>query len=114
MMLAFPNDSRSYDATRRAVRFWGYDSALECSFFVTDEALKSVASGMRQDDMSRDDTSRDDMSRDDMSQDETAMLRAFDANRDCIREAATRVYERGTKGSYELGVADLRRTARAK
>jgi hypothetical protein len=98
-MLAFPNDSRSYDATRRAVRFWGHDSALECSFFVTEEALKSVASGMRQDEM---------------SQDETAMLRAFDANRDCIREAAARVYERGTKGSYELGVADLRRTARAK
>jgi hypothetical protein len=93
-MLAFPNDSRSYDATRRAVRFWGYDSALECSFFVTEEALKSVAPGMRED--------------------EAAMLNAFDANRDCIREAANRVYERGTKGSYELGVADLRRTARVK
>jgi len=93
-MLAFPNDSRSYDATRRAVRFWGYDSALECSFFVTEEALKSVAAGMRDD--------------------EAAMLNAFDSNRDCIRQAATRVYERGTRGSYELGVADLRRTARAK
>ena len=86
-MLAFPNDSRSYDATRRAVRFWGYDSALECSFFVTAEALKSVAPGIHDD--------------------ERAMLSAFDANRDCIREAATRVYERGTKGSYELGAGDV-------
>ncbi len=90
-MLAFPNDSRSYDATRRAVRFWGYDSALECSFFVTEDALKIVAP--------------------DMHQDAAAMLGAFDANRACIREAAARVYERGTKGSYELGVADLRRVA---
>jgi|GEM_PF-3111735 len=25
MAITFPNLSRSYDATRRAVRFWGYD-----------------------------------------------------------------------------------------
>lgn len=93
VMLAFPNDSRSYDSTRRAVRFWAHDSALECSFFVTADALKVVAPGIQDD--------------------EAAMLHAFDANRERIREAATRVYERGTKGSYELGVADLRRIARA-
>jgi hypothetical protein len=93
-MLAFPNDSRSYDASRRAVQFWGYDSALECSFFVTADALKSVAPGMHDD--------------------ETAIMDAFDSNRDRIRAAATRVYERGTKGAYALGVADLRRTRRAK
>jgi len=29
MSLMFPNESRSYDATRRAVRFWGYDHAME-------------------------------------------------------------------------------------
>jgi hypothetical protein len=94
MMLAFPNDSRSYDATRRAVRFWGYDSALECSFFVTEDALKCLAPDTRPD--------------------ETALLNVFDLNRDSIREAATRVYERGTKGSYELGVAELRRAVRVK
>jgi len=93
-MLAFPNDNRSYDATRRAVRLWAHDSALECSFFVTEDALKSVAPGTQDD--------------------EAAMLSAFDSNRACIREAASRVYARGTKGSYELGVADLRRTARAR
>src|SRR5215208_1517466 len=32
--LSFTNQSRSYDATRQAVRFWGYDGALEVSFFV--------------------------------------------------------------------------------
>jgi hypothetical protein len=25
MAISFPNRSRSYDATRRAVRFWGHD-----------------------------------------------------------------------------------------
>jgi hypothetical protein len=39
MSLSFPNQSRSYDATRRAVRFWGHDSAMEASFFVTEDAL---------------------------------------------------------------------------
>ena len=31
MTLDFPNESRSYDAKRNLVRFWGYDSALEIS-----------------------------------------------------------------------------------
>ncbi|WP_456626522.1 DUF1488 family protein [Bradyrhizobium sp. URHC0002] len=30
-MIEFPNHSRSYDQTRRAVRFWGHDSALEAT-----------------------------------------------------------------------------------
>ncbi|MGC2824133.1 MAG: DUF1488 family protein, partial [Pseudolabrys sp.] len=29
MAITFPNRSRSYDATRRAVRFWGYDRSME-------------------------------------------------------------------------------------
>jgi Protein of unknown function (DUF1488) len=32
MTLGFPNQSRFYDATRLAVRFWGHDSAMEASF----------------------------------------------------------------------------------
>jgi hypothetical protein len=40
--LNFTNQSRSYDATRHAVRFWGYDGALEVSFFVTDDALRRL------------------------------------------------------------------------
>src|SRR6476659_2475608 len=41
-MIDFPNHSRSYDATRHAVRFWGYDSAIEWSFFVTVDALARI------------------------------------------------------------------------
>ena len=32
MTLSFPNQSRFYDARRRAVPFWGHDSAMEASF----------------------------------------------------------------------------------
>jgi len=40
MPISFPNSSRSYDATRRAVRFWGYDRSMESSFYVSAEALE--------------------------------------------------------------------------
>ncbi|MEA3071135.1 MAG: hypothetical protein QOD29_2581, partial [Alphaproteobacteria bacterium] len=40
MTLNFPNRSRFYDATRRAVRFWGHDSAMEAVFFITEDALR--------------------------------------------------------------------------
>jgi hypothetical protein len=42
MALSFPNQSRFYDATRRAVRFWGHGSAMEASFFVNADALKRI------------------------------------------------------------------------
>ena len=87
MALAFPNHSRSYDATRRAVRFWGYYSAMEWSFFVTEEALKSVHPAMERG--------------------EAEMLRVFDSHRERICAAAVKLFSRGRKGSYELGVADL-------
>ena len=87
MALMFPNQSRSDDATRRAVRFWGHDSAMEWSFFVTEDALRQVDPAM--------------------ALDEAGMLDAFDSHRDRICAAASRVYSRGRKGSYELGAADL-------
>jgi len=87
MSLEFPNSSRSYDATRCAVRFWGYDTAMEWSFFVTAEALQRVQP--------------------EMVCDEAGMLGAFDSNRDRICAAAARLYGRGRKGSYELGAADI-------
>ena len=46
IVLSFPNQSRFYDATRRAVRFWGHDSAMEASFFVNEDALKRIQSDM--------------------------------------------------------------------
>jgi hypothetical protein len=39
MAIEFPNLSRRYDATRRCVRFSGYDGALEKSFFVEERAI---------------------------------------------------------------------------
>jgi len=87
MALRFPNQSRSYDATLHAVRFWGHDSAMEASFFITEEALKRVQPGMQFD--------------------EAGVLKAFDANRDLIYATAAKVYARGHKGSYDLVVADF-------
>ena len=82
MALRFPNGSRSYDTTRHAVRFWGYDSAMESSFFVTDDALKRIQP--------------------DMKFDQAGALQAFDLNRQLIYATAAKVYARARKGSYDL------------
>jgi hypothetical protein len=82
MALNFPNRSRSFDATRRAVRFWGYDSAMEASFFVGGEAWKRIAPQMQLD--------------------EAGFLDAFDLQRELIYATAAKVYRRGRKGSYDL------------
>lgn len=87
MGLSFPNQSRSFDATRRAVRFWGHDSAMEVSFFVTEDGLKRVVPEMRFD--------------------EASLLSAFDANRHLIYATAAKVYARGRKGSYDVVGADF-------
>ena len=87
MTLHFPNQSRSYDSTRRTVRFWGYDNTKEASFFVTEDALKRVQPNMRLD--------------------EAGLLSAFDTNRDLIYATAFKVYARGRKGSYDLLSADF-------
>ena len=87
MSLTFPNQSRSYDHTREAVRFWGYRSAMECSFFVTAEALKKVQPGL--------------------ISSEAGFLGAFDTHRDLICKTAERVFARGQKGSYELVTSDF-------
>ena len=87
MPLTFPNQSRSYDATRHAVRFWGYDSAMESSFFIMADALQRVQPGIWLD--------------------EAGLLDAFDANRDLIYATATRVYARGRKGSYDVVASDF-------
>jgi hypothetical protein len=87
MSLNFPNPSRSFDATLRAVRFWGHDGAMEASFFVNEEALKRIQPGARSD--------------------EAGLLGAFDSHRDLIQATAEKVYRRGRKGSYELIPADF-------
>jgi hypothetical protein len=87
MSLTFPNPSRSYDPSRSAVRFWGHQSAMEYSFFVTTAALKKVQPDMRSD--------------------ESGFLDAFDANRDRICAIAAVVYARGRRGSYDLDTSDF-------
>jgi len=87
MTLSFPNESRFYDATRRAVRFWGHDSAMEASFSVNADALKKI--------------------KPDMSFDEVGLLSAFDSNRKLICATAAKVYQRLHKGSYELVATDF-------
>jgi len=87
MAINFPNSSRSYDATRRAVRFWGYDSSMESSFFVTADALNQMQPNLRPDAVD--------------------LLRAFDNNRDRIYAIAAKVYARGRRGSYDLVAADV-------
>jgi hypothetical protein len=86
-MIDFPNHSRSYDATRRAVRFWGHDSAIEASFFINEDALTRIQPDVRLD--------------------ESGFLSAFDANRDKICAVAARAYVRGSKGSYDLVAANF-------
>ena len=87
MPVNFPNVSRSYDKTRCAVRFWGYDSAMEASFFVSEQALQHLEPNMQFD--------------------EGGFLRAFDANRALICLAATKVFERGRRGSYNIVTSDF-------
>ena len=87
-MINFPNQSRFFDPTRRAVRFWGYDSAMEWSFFVTEDALKRMQP--------------------DMQRDEAGLLHAFDNNRPLIYAAASTAFTKTRRGSYELTVSDFR------
>ena len=87
MPVNFPNISRSFDATRGMVRFWGYDRSMENSFFVDVAALKRIAP--------------------DLQPDETGYLRVFDLNRDLIYAAAAKVYARGRRGSYDIHANDF-------
>jgi len=86
-VIDFPNHSRSYDPTRRAVRFWGYDSAIEASFFIAEDALRRIQP--------------------DAQRDASGFLSAFDSNRDLICAAAARIYVRGSRGSYDLVAANF-------
>jgi uncharacterized protein DUF1488 len=86
-VIDFPNHSRSFDPTRRVVRFWGHDSAIEAAFFISQDALTRIEPGVRLD--------------------ECGLLNAFDANREKICAAAARVYVRGGRGWYDLGPANF-------
>lgn len=85
--VAFPNQSRSYDPTLRAVRFWGYDRSMENSFLVTSDALRRMEP--------------------DLQADEASVLRVFGRNRELIFRTAAKVYARGRRRAYNLVAADF-------
>lgn len=87
MTIMFPNRSRSYDVTRQAVRFWGYDRSMESSFFIMLDALRRIQPNLQSNSFD--------------------ILRAFDENRERIYTIAAKVYARGRKGSYDLNAADV-------
>jgi hypothetical protein len=87
MTLNFPNQNRSYDASRNRIRFWGHDNALEIAFFVEASALYKLDPQARNV--------------------EAELLEAFDGARDRIHETARKVYSRARNGAYLLAAADF-------
>jgi hypothetical protein len=95
--LIFPNASRSYDARRQQVRFWGYDSALEISFFVETAALRKL----------RPQTGDAQTGNAQTGDVEAGYLEAFDGAREQILDAARKAYTRGRHDAYLLAAADF-------
>lgn len=82
MALNFPNPSRSYDASRHCVCFWGYDGAREVAFQVTDTVLSLLSHGA--------------------AFEETAFLDTFDRYRDPILKLARDIYTPGMRNTYTI------------
>jgi hypothetical protein len=87
MVLSFPNPSRRYDAVRRRVCFWAYDSAVEVPFFLEESAL------FRLDPKTKNV--------------EAAMLATFDAARDRINAVAERVHAFQKRSFHVLVASDF-------
>jgi len=87
MSLHFPNISRSYDATRHSVSFWGHDAAFEIAFHVEGDALQRISP--------------------DAQGDEASLLRAFDANRERIEKVAGNAYSRRRQNYLRLVASDF-------
>jgi hypothetical protein len=90
-MLRFPNPSRSYDDSKKRICFWGYDSAIEVSFFIDIDTLKLLSP--------------------EMSDFESGFLETFDDERDHINAMASKVYREGSNRAYSyiLLAADARK-----
>tara|TARA_R110000868_G_scaffold60122_1_gene184191 strand:+ start:1706 stop:1975 length:270 start_codon:yes stop_codon:yes gene_type:complete len=73
MSLNFPNVSRSFEVKRNRVRFWGYDSALEITFFVDSSLLAKLCP--------------------DCGDGEDGLLKAFDTMIARIHAAARKAYK---------------------
>ena len=69
------------------MRFWGHDSAIEASFFISEDALIRIQPSARLD--------------------ASGFLNVFDSNRDLICAAAAKIYVRGSRGSYDLAAKNF-------
>ncbi len=87
MSIRFLNASRSYDATRRSVCFWGHDATFEITFNVEEDALRLISPQSHGG--------------------EAALLQAFDANRPRIETAAIKAYGRTRQSFYRLSGSDF-------
>ncbi|WP_090682575.1 DUF1488 domain-containing protein [Paraburkholderia phenazinium] len=82
MALQFPNPSRSYDAARHCVCFWGYDNSREITFQVDDAVLRTLQP--------------------DAGSDERSILGAFDQVREKLLEIAKKQYVSGPQNRYSI------------
>jgi hypothetical protein len=82
MSLQFPNPSRSYDAGRHCVSFWGYDNSREITFVVDDAMLKNLQPGV--------------------GDDERSILGAFDEFRERLIDMARKLYAAGPQNRYSI------------
>jgi len=88
MTIGFPNHSRSYDAARRRIRFWGHVSALEVTFFLEEDAIFKLCPRTKNV--------------------EAGILAGFDTAWARIQEVAGKLYARGQRRAfYVLAASDF-------
>lgn len=80
--LQFPNPSRSYDASRHCVCFWGHDNSREITFLLDDAVLRNMHPHV--------------------GFDEHSILEAFDRGREKILEIAKKLYTGGQQNRYSI------------
>ena len=86
MTLNFPNASRSFDASRNQICFWGYDKTIEISCYMGVDALQRIDK--------------------EVSLVETDLLRSFDAGLEQIHKVASKIYSSGKSryGRYKISM----------
>lgn len=91
MTLDFPNPTRSFDETRNAIRFVGYDGMFEVNFLIEVAAFVPPDTRLQQSGTLA-----------------ARCLSAFDTSRPSIHNAARKAYSNGRRNSYTLTRADFR------
>jgi hypothetical protein len=85
--VSFPNASRSYDAVRDRIRFWGYDSAIEVAFFLEVSAIFRLSPKTKNV--------------------EAGILAAFDEAIERIHQVAAKAYTSQRRSFYVLSATDF-------